>query len=315
MHKRGSHGDRVVALDHLAYRVWVQYILSADDFGVMRASPSVLLADNPRLETEPVKKIEAAMAAVTQVRLVDVFTHQNASYWWQTDWQDFQQIKHPRQTILPAPPLDRLAAATPKTQALFRKHRQYAEQDDESTDAGLSEEFGKVSEAVGSLARAPRRETHTQTPPLPRTPEGGAGETSRHGDPLIDGRAARLHGQHAWCSLPRDGFCVPRWLHAEFVGKRGGEPFEGEVRAWYPTVLARYAGQPVGDRPVDFWRNAFAAWLGTVTAAPAAGARGTQAVGAFERAYASMEGRDERRTTSEEGSPRVVGRGSTSRDR
>lgn len=55
---------------------------------------------------------------------------------------------------------------------------------------------------------------------------------------------------------------VPNALHSEFVRKvmNGGasEPdADAQVRAFYALVEARYAGQVVGDKPMDFWRARF----------------------------------------------------------
>jgi hypothetical protein len=87
--------------------------------------------------------------------------------------------------------------------------------------------------------------------------------------PLIDGRAQREHGQHAWCSWPtRDGLCVPAFLHREFVGKLAATKTELELRAWYRSTVAGMDGIAVGEDSVKFWRNTFAQWVGTVTSAP-----------------------------------------------
>jgi hypothetical protein len=73
LHKKGAQGERVIKLNHLEFRIWVQYVLSADDYGVMRGSASVLMADNPRLEQEPLRKVEAAMKAVVAARRAKIF--------------------------------------------------------------------------------------------------------------------------------------------------------------------------------------------------------------------------------------------------
>lgn len=97
-------------------------------------------------------------------------------------------------------------------------------------------------------------------------------DTHTHGEPLVNGREIRLHGQHAWCSWPkRDGLCVPAFLHREFVGKLGAETADACLKIWYPDVVAQFEGQPVGDDGLRFWRNQFAAWVGTVTVAPQSG--------------------------------------------
>ena len=62
---------------------------------------------------------------------------------------------------------------------------------------------------------------------------------------------------------------VPGNLHADFISKLGGdqETADAELRAWYPTVAARYAGQPIGEDDFTFWRARFREWVGTSAAA------------------------------------------------
>jgi len=123
----------------------------------------------------------------------------------------------------------------------------------------------------------PREPSRILAPDLgPRTMDLGPGrdhgparESHDFGPPLIDGRAQRLHGQHAWCSWPkRDGLCVPNFIHDELAGKLGVLDARSQLQAWYPTVVAKYQGRTVGDKAPDFWRNEFASWVGTVTTAP-----------------------------------------------
>jgi hypothetical protein len=138
LHRRGSHGERVVSLTHLEDRAWTQYVLSADDYGVMRASASVLRADNPKLEKEPLKRIEAAMGQIESVHLVQVFVHQGARFWWQADWQDFQGVVYPRSTVNPCPPPVSLSIATVKTYDLFKKHGTFQESSKNDLTAALT---------------------------------------------------------------------------------------------------------------------------------------------------------------------------------
>lgn len=98
-------------------------------------------------------------------------------------------------------------------------------------------------------------------------PKGGLG-IQRSG--LYDGIDARTHRNlHAWCGR----VCVPRGLHLEFVKRLAGEDREDRVRAWYPTVFAKYEGREIGDTLWTFWQNEFASWVGTVTSKPATGSR------------------------------------------
>lgn len=112
-----------------------------------------------------------------------------------------------------------------------------------------------------------------------------------HPPPLIDGRAQREHGQHAWCSWPaRDGLCVPVFLHREFVGKLARESADADLRAWYPSVVARYEGRAVGDAAPRFWRNEFEQWVGVVTvpAAPPRSDKGARTAAAADRVMARI---------------------------
>lgn len=88
-----------------------------------------------------------------------------------------------------------------------------------------------------------------------------------HNNPnaLVNGHDARRHGSHAWCS-PRDGLCVPYFLHTELMGR--GAKSEAQMKAWYLETVGRFAGKAIGDRDVEFWRNEFASWVGTVTTRP-----------------------------------------------
>lgn len=113
---------------------------------------------------------------------------------------------------------------------------------------------------------------------------------------LIDGRAQRRHaaGNHAMC-FPDRGLCVTQWVHDELVGKRGGNRAEADawLRAWYPQVIWQLGDGPVGDRVDDFWRNAFAAEVGTVTQRPSGQAlsKGQMNSEAFDQAANFIEDR------------------------
>ncbi len=83
---------------------------------------------------------------------------------------------------------------------------------------------------------------------------------------LINAAEIRGHGSHAWCSMSagREGFCVPAFLHKQFMGK--GHKSEKQMLAWYPTVIAAVKGTPVGEDGLVFWRAKFAAWIGNSSA-------------------------------------------------
>lgn len=102
--------------------------------------------------------------------------------------------------------------------------------------------------------------------------------------PLVDGREARRHAQHFGPGCDR-GLCVDMSVHRDFICRLGSDDAELRLAAWYPTVLGKYAGRAVGDDRFEFWRNEFAAWIGTVTAKPSGFlTKGTMAKQAAERA-------------------------------
>lgn len=117
------------------------------------------------------------------------------------------------------------------------------------------------------------QDTHSQIPvdistPAPEGPPDPV--RARHPrdqlpEGLVDGRALRRHGTHAWCSWPRrDGMCVHATLHRELVGLLGSSDADAKLRAWYPAVVARYEGQAVSEDAFTFWRREFRAWQGPI---------------------------------------------------
>lgn len=155
-HPRLGHSQKVTSLSHLEARVWQQYVLSADDFGVMPFTPLQVQADNLALAREPIDDIQRALDRLVQVRLVAVFEHQGVRFLYQHDWQDWQKIEYPRVSIRPKPPSDVLKVCSAKTRKLFGKH-----------PGGTTKPSPKVSqrfpEGSPSNARARARETANGT--------------------------------------------------------------------------------------------------------------------------------------------------------
>lgn len=109
-------------LTDFEYRVWDQYQLSADDFGVMRCSPLTLQADNDALEARDAAEVAQALERLIAVGLTVPFTHQGRRFICQTDWQEFQKVEYPRRTLMPAPPEEVLDQCTAATRKLFKKY-------------------------------------------------------------------------------------------------------------------------------------------------------------------------------------------------
>lgn len=105
---------------------------------------------------------------------------------------------------------------------------------------------------------------------------------------LINGSDLRRHGTHAWCS-DREGLCLNHALHKEFIAK-SAKP-EAEVKAWYAATMEKFKSVPIGDDGFHFWRNEFAAWIGTVTSKPT-GRRVGAAPGAADRIAARFAAKE-----------------------
>lgn len=118
-HPRLGQSQKVSLLTDLEFRVWVQYVLSADDFGVMRAHPSTLQANNRHLENRPSKAILRCLETLITSELVYPFVCQGTRYIYQRDWQDFQRVSWPSATMNPAPPADEIEKCTSSTRRLF----------------------------------------------------------------------------------------------------------------------------------------------------------------------------------------------------
>lgn len=122
LHRRAGHSCKVNLLTDLEYRVWTQYLLTADDFGIMRASAVTLQADNDHLAGRPPKMVQRCIEALIKAGLVREFEHQGRRYLYQPDWQSWQKVEYPRATTEPAPPPDAIAGCDEPTRELFGKH-------------------------------------------------------------------------------------------------------------------------------------------------------------------------------------------------
>lgn len=132
---------------------------------------------------------------------------------------------------------------------------------------------------------------------------GDPGSALTGGSPFAVGG---LHRMHAWCC--DRGLCVPLGMHAEFCGRLGTQDADARLRAWYPTVVARYAGMEIGDNLFQFWRNEFAAWVGTVTSQPSSAplTRGAKNSQAWDEVADALEAKREERHSATERRPQVA---------
>lgn len=104
LHKRAGHSEKFALLTDFEWRVWCQFLMSADDFGVMRYSALTLQEANDAFETRPADILEHCLNELVTVRLVHTFEHQRRLYLYQWDWQFWQKVTFPRRTLSPKPP-------------------------------------------------------------------------------------------------------------------------------------------------------------------------------------------------------------------
>jgi hypothetical protein len=153
LHTRAGKSVKVSMLTDLEYRVWTQYLLSADDFGVMRASALTLQAANDHLANRPQKVLTRCIEALIQRGLVHAFDHQNRRYVYQRDWQDWQKVTWPARTIQPKPPELDMEQCSPATRVLFEVHpggKKIPSKKSASAPRALSSENRSTSEVLPS---------------------------------------------------------------------------------------------------------------------------------------------------------------------
>jgi hypothetical protein len=273
-HKRAGHSDKVNSLTDFEELVWRYYILSADDFGVMKFSPDQLRADHERAAGKSVKVVQRALDRIVAIGLVHRFDHQGRQYIYSRNWQEYQKVDYPRETIAPMPPAEELAACKPETLNLFGFHPggKFGREMKKLIAEGLSidsarvrllvpDSFDEYSRLAGARALAQATATGNGS-----GLEGGAGETAAPrpsrgmGSGVMAGSLPRDHVRHAFCGRK----CVPDFLHGEFKQSIGGDDPDASVRQFYAEVMASIqADQPIGEEPLKFWRGQFAARFGT----------------------------------------------------
>ena len=131
LHPRCRMSVKVSALSHLEYRVWTDYILVADNFGVLPYAAVMIRAGNPALAAEPEDLIVTALDHVVASGLLIPFEHQAQRYLCDPLWQDFQKIRYPRATWYPVPTPEVFQQLSRETRVLFRNfHGMFRENPD-----------------------------------------------------------------------------------------------------------------------------------------------------------------------------------------
>lgn len=217
LHPKLGHSEKVGSLSDLEFRVWIAYQLASDDYGVMRQSAVTVQAADDALAKRQPRVVQAALVKLVTVGLLRMFDHQARRYVYQETWQDFQRVKHPRDTMQPAPPAIGLATCSTQTRKLFQNHPFIVAE-------GLGKDFGNISETVpqplsgnGSLACARTRETANGTR---RTAHGSSEESPRETiTPPMDEWARELVNLY-----PPQAKCGPHLIEGPLFTVLVGDP-------------------------------------------------------------------------------------------
>lgn len=239
LHPKAGHGRKVTGLTDFEFRVWVHYILTADDFGVMRCSAITLQNASDALAAKKASQVMRALEQVINTGLVSTFEHQGQKYVYQWDWQSWQKVEYPRATDNPRPPGHVLDTCDDSTRSLFLKH-----------PGGTR----KRTEGVPNVSQIdPEDAPTTRAGASAKRPTANADANGqRLTAPLVD---QREHRKHAHCGR----VCLHASLFGEFVRRRNHDGADAEIRDWCMVVEREWAERT--DEPgdaFDFWRARYA---------------------------------------------------------
>lgn len=251
VHPRCGKSAKVSLLTDLEFRVWVQYLLAADDFGVMHATAVELQSRNLHLANRPAKMLLRCLDALVKVGLVHRFEHQKQPYIYQRDWQKWQKVEYPRGTDNPAPTGADLAACAESTRELFEKHpggqRKVTKAKDAPNDSGHTSQIDSEN-VPPTRAGAPAER-------LTANGSGHRPSAQTHGSPLIPRR--RLDAAYEF-----ERVYVPQRKHADLLAAHGNER---ELEAFYERIAEEWSssGPYAKANPGDmfkFWQARYDEW-------------------------------------------------------
>lgn len=251
-HPSDGTSKKLCALNDFEFRVWSQYKLAANDFGVMAYSPAPLIAENRSLEQRGVSKVRKALDRIVGLGLLLVFEHQGDPFVCSPRWGDFQQVRYPRKSHLPLPTGTALIACSASTRTLFLR-KGSANVTEESP-----EDFSSVSEPP---VRGRARTAHTNT------------NANANADAVAQGESERGLGRRSTLMPPppknaifAGKFVVPDFLDAEFE-RKSHRSYE-ERQAWYRQLDEEWRNRPIGEDDLKFLRARFTEWVGVTATTP-----------------------------------------------
>ena len=260
LHPAQGHSRKVSALTDLEFRVWTQYLLSADDYGVMVETAAQLQADNFALARRRPGDLSRALERLVDVELLLRFEHQGQAYLCSANWQEHQAIRHHRKTYLPCPPRAVVERCEPATRAMFLRRTTAATSPPSSVISAedVPEDFGRISESLPLHARAPVAEAEAEA--RAEAEAEAAADVDRQRGPVGSTAFGSRAVWDAWRGVaaehgaplpvdpsPRDDEHL-RVLHASYAL----DDLLPAMRCWWasPTVDRRYLGTfraDVGD--------------------------------------------------------------------
>lgn len=302
IHPAEGESEKVAQLTDFEYRVWQAFKLAANDVGVMLDSTLAVQAGNRYLRNlqDKSKAVRKALDRMLQLELLIQFKHQGQHYVCSPVWQDWQQVKYPRQTHLPLPDDGTRARCSDVTRALFLVLERLRSERREKLKK-VSEQPEKISKHSEMPSENSAGEREVLEPRgRDRAPNANANASSESlhqgesgGEPIPPPLFSRNgHQRHAFCGH----VCVPDFMHERFVRQSGGEESEANdsIRRWYLEVGEKWAGRAVGDKPEDFWAARFRERTGSTVATSGAARRPAVLPGPAEWRYVCNHDRQHR---------------------
>lgn len=181
LHPRIGDSEKVAKLTDMEFRVWIAYLLAANDYGVMPMQASKIQAVDRTLANRRRVQVDRALVTMVDVGIVNCFEHQGQLFLYTPKWQNYQRIRHPRRSHLPRPSQNDLDLCDDATRELFAQH------DGPEAATTYGENIGNISpESV--LARTRARET---------------ANANGNGDRLTADGKARERFERWWLEYPK----------------------------------------------------------------------------------------------------------------